>query len=183
MDGTPHDRRVAIHESGHAVCALLYGRPWGCCFCEPNAHGVRGLAGPGDLAPAADPTDDELRKHYPATDGAKALVEEAILSASGFVAERLDAHDAYIGRLRHTAPDRAMIGAACRALLCGVSDDTTEAAFQDFCVVAARRLLGPHLESIRAVAAELLVRRRLSAGEVGEIFKHIETRIQNEREN
>ena len=96
MNCPPHDRRVAIHEAGHALAALLMGRSWGACLCEPNEHGVRGLAGEGDLKPTASPTADALGAYYTPTDGAKALVEEAVLSASGFVAVRLDAGSAYL---------------------------------------------------------------------------------------
>ena len=171
MDNTLNDRRLSIHEAGHAVCALLYGRRWGCCLCGPNKHNVRGLAGEGDLTPTAEPTADEVQKCYPATDPARELVDEAVLSVAGHVAERLDAARRFYRATAPHGPRPAMIGAACRALLCGVSDDTTEAAFEDFCAAAARRLLGPHLGAIRAVADELLVRRRLTAGEVASIFQ------------
>lgn len=166
------EHQTAIHEAGHAVAALLTGKPYGCAL-----HAGGGSAGPGDHRPEPDwslYTPEGQAGHYDGYD-VRETIDDAVILAAGEVAERLDAGSAYIGPIASRG-DRVRLAEGARKILQGEVDHSTVEAWSAFIGCAARRRLGPHLESIRAVASELQERRSLSAADVAEIHKQVTTR-------
>ena len=168
------EHRTAIHESGHALAGLLTGKPYGCAL-----HVGGGSAGPGDNRTEPDwslYTPEGQAGHY---DGCavRDIIADAVILAAGEVAERLDAGSAYIGPIASRG-DRVRLAEGARKILQGEVDHATVEAWSAFVGAAARRRLGPHLESIRSITRELKKRRSLTAGDVAQI--HAET--QNRKE-
>ncbi len=164
------EHRTAIHEAGHSLAALLAGQPYGCAL-----HVGGGSAGPGDHRPEPDwslYTPEKQAGHYDGYD-VRETIADAIILAAGEVAERLDGGSAYIGPIASRG-DRVRLAEGARKILQDEVDHATVEAWSAFVGAAARRRLGPHLESIRAVAEELKKRRSLTAGNVARI--HAETR-------
>lgn len=168
--------RVACHEAGHSLAALLLGKGWGCALFEKGG----GIAGMGDLSePLPAIPAERAAEAYRAVD-LRDVFEDAVLTVAGRVAERLDAGAAFIGPLR-IGGDRTLLEAAADRLLNGITDDTCQQAFIELVARSARRLLGPHLASVRAIARELKKRRSLSAADVAEIHTQVTTRKESEK--
>jgi ATP-dependent Zn protease len=168
------EHRTAIHEAGHAVAALLTGKPYGCAL-----HVGGGSAGPGDNRPEPDwslYTPEKQAGHYDGS-GVQETIADAVILAAGEISERLDAGSAYIGPIASRG-DRVRLAEGARKILQDEVDHATIEAWSAFVGAAARRRLGPHLESIRAVAEKLKERRSLSAADVARIYA--ETRKESE---
>lgn len=169
------EHRTAIHEAGHSLAALLTGKPYGCAL-----HVGGGSAGPGDHRPEPDwslYTPDGQAGHYDGCD-VRETIADAVILAAGEVAERLDAGSAYIGPIASRG-DRVRLAEGARKILQGEVDHATVEAWSAFVGAAARRRLGPHLASIRAVAEKLKERRSLSAADVALI--HTQTQKEPEK--
>jgi hypothetical protein len=163
--------QIATHESGHAVAALLLGRPYG-CIIDPGESG--GRAGPDttDLtAPtkAADYSAEALAGTYGDAD-LRDTLDFAAITAAGRVAEGLDA-----GENRRfvfvSGFDARLIDAAAFAVL---GDDAGPHELREFhrlCLARAWRLLAPVWFRVQSVAAALSQRGRLTADQVREIFE------------
>lgn len=168
--------RVAVHEAGHSLAALLTGKFYGCAL-----HVGGGSAGPGDHRPEPDwnlYTPEKQAGHYDGYD-VRDIIADAVILAAGEVAERLAAGSAYIGPIASRG-DRVRLAEGARTILQGEVDHATVEAWSAFVGAAARRRLGPHLESIRAVAAALQERRSLTAGDVALIHAQVTTRKEPE---
>lgn len=171
------EHRTAIHEAGHAVAALIAGKPYGCAL-----HVGGGSAGPGDDRPEPDwslYTPEGQVGHYDGY-GVRDVISDAVILAAGEIAERLDGGSAFIGPIASRG-DRVRLAEGARKVLQDEVDHATIEAWSAFVGAAARRRLGPHLESIRAVAAALQERRSLTAGDVAEIHKQVTTRKEPEK--
>ena len=162
MDATRYE--LAVHECGHACCALIVG------------HGARavivydgggGLCLP-DLADASPPGtfDPEQPPETPAvvTDWKDAIVR-AIRAAGGFVAVDLVLHPERTETEIPDSDDRRRIETLARGLMRGC-DLYAQSAFVALAAAEARRRLRPFKWRIKLAARALYERGRLSGDEV-----------------
>ncbi len=173
-------RRIAAHESGHVLAALLLGLPgMGCAVFDEEEVGVASHLPIVKAPDSKAVTPDELEGAY-RHDACRELIRKATMVAAGRVGELLDTNSAFLCLSTIvTGADKTMIEVMAGELFEGETDHTIGAAFAELTARAARRLLGPHVDSLRAIAAQLVERRTLTPADVAEI--HAQT-IQTRKE-
>lgn len=179
------DRRIAIHEAGHALCARLLGHAVAGVTVTPDeARGSEGLCwgishaeafaeDRGDasnvreaLAPAM-PQAGEDRSSV--SDVFASIYDLCIELMAGHAAERLllDGEPARpIDDLRQTRE---------LALLFCKSEDAI-ATFIEHCEIAARDLLMPYADVLMVLSTVLRMKRTLDGAEIDKIILDVETR-------
>ena len=162
-------QQTCLHESAHAVCALLLGKPYGCRIYAPGI----GRAGAGELVESAieeDYTDIGKLSRSFSQSPLREIMDYATIYAAGFVTVAIVRHGASTKPEFPAYGDRTMISASCWAAFPDACDFHVENAFTDLACARARRLLGPVLRQVMAVAGALLAKKLLSADEVKQIF-------------
>lgn len=177
-------RRLAVHEAGHAVMHLILGIP----FEKVSLHGEKmsgyvirdgqkvsatAITGGGVFT---DPTRiDEIDR---ATLNGILHMREALISMAGPVAEEM-----LIGKIDDqlrcgSMIDMGAIVMCCRAALNQSSRQETwssiqemEAKLVDAFAIGAKNLLRGHLKSLKAVTEALLMKGTLTYSEASETFK------------
>lgn len=176
------EHRTAIHESGHAIAGLLLGRALGCTLFD-GGGGATTPETPPDPATAPDfsvHTPERLHGRWTGKPMA-AVLDDCAIYAAGRTAEAIICRRAVgPGFVVVDGPDAALIESAAAAALDKYPSIEAVNAWRQLAVACAWRLLRPHADSIRAVAAELLARRSLSAADVAEIHKQVTTRKEPE---
>jgi hypothetical protein len=144
--------KTAIHEAGHACCALLLG--------IPNIGAVVFDAGGGVASATPETETPRTAEDYP-TEMLAAMYQEyslpelmrdATYIAAGHVAVTLATDP--MGTVYVTGPDMRMITAACQRAF-AETDAHVWNAFEAIAIARARCLLGPCFHRVRAVADEL----------------------------
>ena len=161
------DLEVSYHEAGHAVCALLLGKSYG-CHLHGAGDATGGMAGPGDnLQPGklCDYTVENLARSYEG-DTLKELVDDATITAGGGAAESLAKCEAMI---YISTADRSLLSAACREAF-PEADYQVELSFCNLASCRARAMLHTHYDAVERVALALHDKRSLSADEVARIY-------------
>jgi hypothetical protein len=157
--------QTATHEAGHAVCALLLGKSYG---CHLHANGG-GMAGPdsADLATPAKAEDygtDRLTSAaaYGTGGDVRELLDDSTLTAAGCVAVSMARCEPF---MQVVSFDRNMIAANCRAAL-PETEHNIELVWTALAVARATALLRFNMPRVERVAAALAQCGRLSADEV-----------------
>ena len=164
---TTEKRRIAVHEAGHAVCALLLGRRMSCAIGEDC--GWTDISPEPGLEPDYWQTSDRARQVERDPADLQTLLDDAVLYASGAAAESM-VKGALSGRdVIVRGSDADLIERAAAAFLEKYPNVEAVGCFKQMAAASAVRLLGPHIASVRAVADALYRERRLSAARVAEI--------------
>ncbi|MCC8945329.1 hypothetical protein H8A97_09470 [Bradyrhizobium sp. Arg62] len=186
LDRTPEqDERVAIHESGHAVCARLLGHLVGGVTVNPDQ--ARGSEGPcwgvghaeafaegrGDAPDVRDALSSVMPQagedRGPVADVFGNVYIKCIEFMAGRAEERmlLDGEPALpVDDLRQ-ARELAML--ICR------SEEAIE-SFIEHCDLAARDLLMPYGDVVIALSVVLRIKRTLDGAELDQIIRNVEAR-------
>ncbi len=160
---------VAIHESGHAVAALLLGRAYGCRLVDSPGCGFRGLAGNGELdVPSVEPDVDAIRARFQNGDAGRAF-DDAMIAASGVAAVALHRRETCLP-LALRGYDAAQVEEACNRLF-GERDMMTVRSFEGLAIRRAVRLLAPHMMQVECVARLLVLRRELIGDDVARQYR------------
>jgi hypothetical protein len=159
------DYRLAIHEAGHALAALLLG------IENVGAVVFAGVGGLATTKPetekmpvASDFTREKLDPAY-SRDEWPELIRDATFTAAGQVAVDLLLHPERI-ETSIVGGDGAMLAAAARAACRPLSCPRAEIAFSELAAARARVLLKPVLHRLKGVAGELHRRRMMTAEEI-----------------
>ena len=172
--------RVACHEAGHAVAALLLGHPMAAVLFD-GGGGATTPETPPDPAISPDfkiHTPERLHGRWTGRSMTE-ILDDTVVFASGKVAEGIVVtHAAGPGFVVVTGPDGQMIESAAVEALDRYPSIEAANAWRQLAVACAWRLLRPHAGSLRAIASELQQRRSLTAADVARI--HAET--QNRKE-
>jgi hypothetical protein len=169
------DMRIALHEiGGHALVSVLLDSPLGGVSCEPaDSDGHSGLCwGPtfrSRLAggPEAPELCEQIGQLMPGPGESRTEVADIFLHVhtrvvelvAGSVAEAMYLH----GEPWDAVDDRRQ-ERVYASLICS-SPEAVE-AFVNFCIVEAAALLAPREHIVRALTAELLIRRTMTGAEV-----------------
>lgn len=177
------DRRVSVHEAGHAVCARLLGHDVGGVTVNPDtARGYAGLCwgvghaeafaeGRGDAADVRDALTNQMPQagedRRAVGDVFANVYAKCIEFLAGRAAERmvLDGEPA--------VPADDLRQARELALLICKSEEAIE-TFLAHCDVAARDLLLPRGDVVIVLAAILRIKRTLDGAEIDEIIRGLE---------
>ena len=160
---------VAVHEAGHAACALLLGKKWGCAVFGEGGEGG-GLAGEGKLGTPPDGTGttaEEVRNTFIGCDDFREILNDSTITAAGYVAA--DMNRGTRRELMATeGPDRAKIDEAARKLLGDGCSMFEVQGWHAMVKARAMALLSPQWHRVLAVAERLKEKRALSSEEVAE---------------
>ena len=170
--------RVACHEAGHAVAALLLGRSLGCTLFD---------GGGGACAPTEPPDPGytpNFRIHTPerlhgrwAGRSMESILDDCVIFASGKVGEGIVCtHAPGPGFIVATGPDSQMIESAAVEALGRYPSIEGANRWRELATACAWRLIRPHADSIRAIASELQERRSLTADAVSAIHERTTNR-------
>ena len=169
--------RVAVHEGGHAVAALLLGHPMACTLFD-GGGGATTPETPPDPATVPDfsvHTPTRLHGRW-AGRSMESILDDCTIYASGTVAVAIVVtHAAGPGFVVVTGPDGQMIESAAVEALDRYPSIEAANAWRQLAVACAWRVLRPHADSIRAIARELLELRSLTAADVAEIHERTTT--------
>jgi len=169
--------RVAVHEGGHAVAALLLGHPMACTLFD-GGGGATTPETPPDPATVPDfsvHTPTRLHGRW-AGRSMESILDDCTIYASGTVAVAIVVtHAAGPGFVVVTGPDGQMIESAAVEALDRYPSIEAANAWRQLAVACAWRLLRPHAGSLRAIASELQQRRSLTAADVAEIHERTTT--------
>lgn len=186
------DRRVSVHEAGHAVCARLLGHDVGGVAVNPDtARGYEGLCwgvghaeafseGRGDAADVRDALAQQMPQagedRRPLGDVFANVYAKCIEFLAGRAAERmvLDGEPVVPADDLRQARELAL-------LIC-----KTEEAIETFlahCDVAARDLLMPYGDVVIVLATILRIKRTLDGAEIDEIIRGLEAQKALEAEH
>jgi hypothetical protein len=170
------DERIALHEASHAVVGRFLGQPLGGCTCD-EGDGFSGRCwGPTFQSkfaggPSAPSLCAQIAPLMPFPGESRADVADifahchvrTVELTAGSVGESLFLP----GEPWQAADDRAQELAL--ASLIASSSEAVE-AFVDFCAVEAAAILRPLEYIIRALTAELLVRRTMNAEQIDAVI-------------
>ena len=170
--------RVACHEAGHAVAALLLGHPMAAVLFD-GGGGATTPETPPDPATAPDfkiHTPERLHGRWTGKPMAAGL-DDCAIYAAGRVAEAIVCHHAIgPGFVVVDGPDGQLIESAAVEVLDRYPSIEAANAWRQLAVACAWRLLRPHAGSLRAIASELQQRRSLTAADVAEIHERTTNR-------
>lgn len=180
------DVRIAVHETGHAVCARLLGREVGGMTVNPNAvRGYEGLCwGVGHTEAFAEGRGDasDVRKaiaplmpnagedHGSVADVFASVYNECIELMAGRAAEAM-----LLSNRDPEPPADDLRQARELALLFCKSEEAIE-TFIAHCDVAARDLLLPYGDVVIVLSTVLRIKRTLDGAEIDRIIWDVETR-------
>lgn len=186
------DCRVAIHESGHAVCARLLGHTVGGVTVDPDpVRGSQGLcwgighseafaAGRGDasgvreaLAPMMPKAGEDSRS---VSDVFASVYAHAIELMAGRAAERILLDGEPVPPVDDLRQAREL------ALLICKSEDAI-GTFIAHCEIAARDLLIPHADILMVASIVLRIKRTLDGAEIDKIIRDVVARNALENEH
>lgn len=190
------DRRIAIHEAGHALCARLLGHAVGGVTVTPDpARGYEGMCfgighsaafaqGRGDASDVRKALVPEMPKagedHGAIADVFASVYSYCIELMAGRVAERI------LMREEAAPPIDDLRQARQLALLICKSEQAID-TFIEHCDVSARDLLKPYGDVLIVLSTVLRIRRRLDGTEIDQIILDVETRkalaIEHRRRN
>jgi hypothetical protein len=173
------DRRIAVHEAGHAVCARLLGHPLGGATVDPNPNGKYGglVWGPRHSVAFGNDGDDvpelcdKLRDLMPQDGEARGDAADVYLHAlnrcielvAASVAERMLLEGEpvpSVSDVEHTIKYASLV---CR------SPEAAE-RFIRLCETMADDLLRPHGHALIALSTVLRIRRTLSGEEIDDVI-------------
>jgi hypothetical protein len=179
------DRRISIHESGHAICARLLGHEVGGVTVNPDSVlGYEGLCwgaghteafaeGRGDATNVRETLAAEMPQagedRNPVADIFGSVYAHCIELMAGRAAE------AIILDGEPSVPADDLRQARELALLICASEDAVE-TFIDHCDVAARDLLMPHGDALVVLSTVLRIKRTLDAVEIDKLISDLEAR-------
>jgi hypothetical protein len=180
------DRRIAVHEAGHAVCSRLLGYEVGGLTVNPDTdRGYEGLCwgvghaeafaeGHGDASDVHNAIGPVMPKagedRRPVADVFGNVYAKCIEFVAGRAAERMLLLD---GGPVSSADDLRQVREL--ALLICSSEEAIE-TFISHCDVAARDLLMPYGDVVIALSTVLRIKRTLNGREIDQIIMDMETR-------
>ncbi len=170
--------RVAVHEGGHAVAALLLGHPMACTLFD-GGGGATTPETPPDPATAPDfrvHTPERLHGRWTGR-SMESILDDCVIFASGKVGEAIVVTNAAGPRfVVVTGPDGQLIESAAVEALDRYPSIEAANAWRQLATACAWRLIRPHADSIRSIARELQQRRSLTAADVALIHTQTQTK-------